>query len=211
MCEPISMMAAFSAMAESFSAVAPIVEGIGALYSAGATYSAAKSGQAQAEANAKIAEQQGLASLRKGAQEEEQVARKERRIAGQQRAALGAAGVDINAGSPLDVQADTAYMAEQDKSLIRYNAELEKWGFDVQKANYQSEANAYGNKATGALVGGVISAGSSIVTGLGQVSDKWSYMQTPSNLTGAIGSSLSLVPKKQYALSRGLSYANSSL
>jgi len=180
----ISMIVAgVSSLAESLSAVAPTIEAISTLYSAGASYSAAKSGQAMSEANAKLAEQQGLASLRKGQQESDRIDRQARRVQGAQRAAYGAAGVDPNSGTPLEMQADTLYQAEQDKSLVRYNAELQKWGFDVEAANYRAQADAYGNKATGAIIGGVLGAGSSLLTGLGQVSGKWAPMQTTGPLT----------------------------
>lgn len=175
----ISMIVSgISALSASLSAVAPAVEAISTLYTAGASYSAAKSGQAMAEANAKIAEQQGIAALRKGAQESDRIARQARRVQGSQRAAYGAAGVDPNAGTPLDMQADTLYQAEQDKALVRYNAELQKWGFDVEAANYKAQADAYGSKATGSLIGGVLGAGSSLLTGYGGLSSKWAPMQT---------------------------------
>lgn len=139
-----------------------------------------------AEANAKVAEQQGLAALRKGSQESERIARQARRIQGAQRAAYGAAGVDPNTGSPLDIQADTMYQAEADKALVRYNAELQKWGFDVEAANYRAQADAYGNKATGAIIGGVLGAGSSLLTGYGELSPKWQSMQTGTNAMAGI-------------------------
>ena len=154
---------------------------LGTLASAGSQYQAAKSGQAMAEQNAKLAEQQGMASLAQGRMEQEKVARRARQIQGSQRAAYGASGVDISSGSPLEIQADTEYQAAQDKALIRYNSELKKWGFDVESANYKRQAAQQGNMANSALVSGLLGAGSSILNGSGMLGSKL-------GLNGSMGS-----------------------
>lgn len=166
-------LAALGMSSTTAATVGTTIQAIGTLATAGAQYQSAQYGKAMAEQNAKLAEQQGLASLRQGRLEQEQIARRARKIQGQQRAMYGASGVDIGSGSPLEIQADTEYMAAQDKALVRYNAELKKWGFDVESANYKSQASQYGNMGKSALVGGLLGAGSTILNGSGMLGSKF--------------------------------------
>ena len=167
-----TMLTALGMSSSTAATVGTTIQAIGTLASAGAQYQSAQYGKAMAEQNAKIAEQQGLASLRQGALEQERIARRARQIQGQQRALYGASGVDISSGSPLEIQASTEYMAAQDKALVRYNAELKKWGFDVESANYKAQAQQYGNMGKSAIVGGLLGAGSTILNGSGVLGSK---------------------------------------
>lgn len=167
-----TMLTALGMSSSTAATVGTTIQAIGTLASAGAQYQSAQYGKAMAEQNAKLAEQQGLASLRQGALEQERIARRARQIQGQQRALYGASGVDISSGSPLEIQASTEYMAAQDKALVRYNAELKKWGFDVEAANYKAQAQQYGNMGKSAIVGGLLGAGSTILNGNGVLGSK---------------------------------------
>ena len=167
-----TMLTALGMSSSTAATVGTTIQAIGTLASAGAQYQSAQYGKAMAEQNAKLAEQQGLASLRQGALEQERIARRARQIQGQQRALYGASGVDISSGSPLEIQASTEYMAAQDKALVRYNAELKKWGFDVESANYKAQAQQYGNMGKSAIVGGLLGAGSTILNGSGVLGSK---------------------------------------
>ena len=167
-----TMLTALGMSSSTAATVGTTIQAIGTLASAGAQYQSAQYGKAMAEQNAKLAEQQGLASLRQGALEQERIARRARQVQGQQRALYGASGVDISSGSPLEIQASTEYMAAQDKALVRYNAELKKWGFDVESANYKAQAQQYGNMGKSAIVGGLLGAGSTILNGSGVLGSK---------------------------------------
>ena len=167
-----TMLTAMGMSASTAATVGTTMQVIGTLASAGAQYQSAQYGQAMATQNAKLAEQHGMASLTQGRLEQERIARRARQIQGQQRAMYGASGVDISSGSPLEIQASTEYMAAQDKALVRYNAELKKWGFDVESANYKTQASQYGNMGKSALVGGLLGAGSTILTGNGMLGSK---------------------------------------
>jgi hypothetical protein len=174
--------------------IGTIVSTIGTLYSAGASYASARAGASQARANANLAEQQGLAALEKGRLDQQRIDRRRRSVQGQQRAMYGASGLDPNTGSPLDVQADTEYLAEQDKALVRYNAELQKWGFDVERANYNAKADQMDAYGTNSLVAGVIGAGSNMLNSDTLFSPKWNrwarqpYTGTYGTGAGASGS-----------------------
>ena len=167
-----TMLTALGMSSSTAATVGTTIQAIGTLASAGAQYQSAQYGKAMSEQNAKMAEQQGLASLRQGTLEQERIARRARQIQGQQRALYGASGVDISSGSPLEIQASTEYMAAQDKALVRYNAELKKWGFDVEAANYKAQAQQYGNMGKSAIVGGLLGAGSTILNGSGLLGSK---------------------------------------
>lgn len=56
-------------------------------------------------------------------------------VVGAQRAAFGAAGVDVNVGSPAQIRAETENIAARDIAQIRLNAEREAWGIRTQARN----------------------------------------------------------------------------
>ncbi len=145
--------------------VGTTIAAIGTLWQAGAQASAASASASIAEQNAKLAEQQGFAELQRSRLERDRISRQARRVQGEQRAALGAAGLDPNTGSALELQADTEYQAAQDIALVRYQAELKKWGFDAEAVNYRNQAEQYRSMGSNALISGVLGAGSSILTG----------------------------------------------
>jgi len=62
-------------------------------------------------------------------------------------AAMGASGVLASSGSSLSVLSDMAAQQAENVLQIRY-------GGQVQSANARNRATAYGQKATGALIGG---------------------------------------------------------
>jgi hypothetical protein len=76
-----------------------------------------------ARQNAAIAQQQGQAAM-------EAQQRTYRRAVGAGLAAYGASGVQSDSGSPLDVLADSARMAELDRLTIGYNAKLKAIGLE---------------------------------------------------------------------------------
>ena len=71
-------------------------------------------------------------------------------LAGSQKAAYGASGVDVNAGSPLDVLADTDATGEVSAMQLLYSGELEKWNNKIQ-------AKSVRRKGDLALLGGILS------------------------------------------------------
>jgi len=138
--------------------------GVGALGSGMSAFGQYQSGQAQKGAydyNARIAEQEaGVA--RAGAAREEEIHRtKLKRLMGTQKALYGAAGVDIASGSPLLTLMSTAEEGEREAEYIRYGGEVSA----TEKLNEARLARYYGKQTYKA---GVIGAGSTFLTGLGQ-------------------------------------------
>lgn len=76
---------------------------------------------------------------------------------GRQQAAMAASGVDLNFGSPADVQRDTAMIGGEDIGQI-YKAGYQRTrGFDIDGWNSRSQAAANRAKASGALMQGIFS------------------------------------------------------
>lgn len=94
-----------------------------------------------AERNADLAEQRAKDATRRGREAEQRHRVDVRRLIGAQRAAFAAQNVELDSGSALDVQMDTAYLGELDALTIRNNAALEAWGYRVQSSNLQAEAD----------------------------------------------------------------------
>lgn len=121
---------------------------------------------------------------------------------GKQRAAFAASGVDVNRGTPEEVQESTLAMGELDAATILANAERKAWGYDIeggrrafgfesQAQQFESEAgfrglqSQFARKAGGTAIGAgeraaegfesaaTISALGSVIGGASSVSDKW--------------------------------------
>lgn len=122
------------------------VVAVGAGYSA---YSSMKAGSAQQgmfQRNAQFAEAQAVDAESRGRVNEQRQRETTEGVIGSQRTSFAAQGVDVNKGSSLDVQADSAYLGELDALTIRNNAAREAWGFRVgaedlrQQGRYAREA-----------------------------------------------------------------------
>lgn len=134
-----------------------------------------KQGQAQADAanynaaiaaqNATIAQQQGVAAV-------EAQRRDSARAIGRMKALYGASGVQSDSGSPVDVLADSASMAELDALTTQYNYRLKALGYENQAELDRSNAknartSSYLNAASQVMNGmtsyGKMSGGSSSI------------------------------------------------
>lgn len=93
-----------------------------------------------ANQNAALAEAQAVSAGEQGAYQQSQIRQQARQVAASQKAGYSAAGLDIQAGTPLAVQGDTAYQSEQDIQASRYNTMLSMWGLDTQANNYRQQA-----------------------------------------------------------------------
>jgi hypothetical protein len=137
-----------AATAAGVGAVGSIISGVG-------QYSAAKS-QAQADRqNARLAVEQGQS-------EAALIRERARRLSGQSRAAIGASGVDIS-GSFLDALEDSDINAELDAQTALWNRKLEA-------SNYRARARQARASGPGALLGGILGAGSQALQGYGSAS-----------------------------------------
>jgi hypothetical protein len=93
----------------------------------------------QFEFNARLSEYQAEDAVRKGETQTQEHGTRTKQLIGKQRASLAAQGIDIESGSALDVQEDTAVQSAVDIMTIRNNAWREAWGFKVQADDYKSK------------------------------------------------------------------------
>lgn len=84
------------------------------------------------DTNARVSEMQAQDALQRGDKAVTQVKRQVRQTVGAQRAALAAQGVDVNEGSAVDLQAETAGFGALDALTIKNNAYREAWGYKTQ-------------------------------------------------------------------------------
>jgi hypothetical protein len=85
---------------------------------------------------------------------------------GAQRAAMGGSGIDVNTGSALDTQVESAQLGEMDALMIRQNYEREA------RAKF-ADANMYTASAKAAKRAAMLGMSSSFLTGASGVADKY--------------------------------------
>lgn len=136
----------------------------GAVTSAVGAYQQAKVASDVAARNAKIADMQAEDALRRGEDEAAEVRRRAAATKSSQRVALAAKGLDLTYGTAADLQDQTDFFGESDAATVRTNARKEAWNRRSQSATFQAEALSYSPW---------LSAGSTLLTGAGQVADKW--------------------------------------
>ena len=167
MCEPISM---------------GILTGLGALTGAYGQY---RSGQAQA----RQAEYQAALAARNAQQAQYQAdyeresakenAAQHRRQVGQtigsQRSLLAASGVDLSDpdSSAMNILGDTAQWGEYDAQKLLHQGELKAWSYGNQAGQEQANSLMYGRGAKQSSLAGAIGAGTSLLSGAGQVAGQW--------------------------------------
>ena len=93
-------------------------------------------------------------------------------IVGAQKAAAAASGVDVASGSSAQGIGATEAGVALDVSTAQNNAAREAWGYETEATNQNLRASEYGSAATGALVGGGLSAAGSALGGAAKVYEK---------------------------------------
>lgn len=153
-----------------------------------AAYGAMRQGQAQSAAlayqaqvarnNQTIAGQYAQQATQDG---ENKVAAKQQQTAqmiGAQRAAMAANGVDLDSGSPLRLQEDTAKLGNVDAMTIRNSAAREAYGYQLQGLSYGQQAQLDQSSSDNAVTAGNLNAFSSILGGAASVGKQWTQYKT---------------------------------
>lgn len=146
-------------------------------------YSSIRQGKAQsaqakyqtdvARQNQELAEQQASAERRDGY--ENMITRRQEtaKLIGRQRAAAGASGAVVDAGSNLDLQADTAAQGELD-ALNAYNQGIDAgYNYEIQAHNYGQQARAHDAEASSAKRSGYLNAASAAIGGIAEMGSTW--------------------------------------
>ena len=122
--------------------------------------------QAQvARNNQMVAEWNAQRALQQGQVDEQNQRFKTASVLGSQRAALASQGGDVDSGSPLDIEADTARAGEYDAQTIGNNAALKAYGYRVQGANAGADANLDNFKAGSTMAALPFGIGSTLLGG----------------------------------------------
>lgn len=118
-----------------------------------------------ADMNATMSERRARDALERGAREEQQKRAEVAALQGRQRAAMGANGVDLSFGSPLDTIVDTAVLGELDALTIRKNAANESYDQKVNAVNGRSDATLSRMNADASQTGGYLAAAGTLLGG----------------------------------------------
>jgi hypothetical protein len=127
--------------------------------------------------NAILAKRNAAAALEAGSVREQAKRRETAGLIGAQRAAYAAHGVDVNVGSPVDVQASTAKLGELDALTIRNNAAREAYGYKIEEGNASGEAALFGQQSSGDSLAGWMGSIGSLMSDASSVGDKWTKYQ----------------------------------
>ena len=130
--------------------------------------------EAQANAanyNAAVARNEAIFSQQQGEVSAQASDRQTAAVIGRERAVYAGGNLDVNSGSPLDVQANTAQMGRLNSLTIRNNAARQAWGYNAGANLDTYAAQNYQTAGDMALFGSLINTGAN-------VADKWqSYQQ----------------------------------
>lgn len=183
MCEIATIAGATITVMDVVGVAGTLMGAAGAIQSGNAAKAAGDYNAQVAENNKIVAERQAADALARGQIAEDEQRRKTMAIKGAQRAALGASGVALDSGSPLDILGDTAAFGELDALTIRSNAEREAYGYRVQGMNFEAEAGLARAQGKAAQTAGYVGAGGTLLSGLATVGDRW-YTRNRGGLGG---------------------------
>jgi hypothetical protein len=161
----ISATTVMAGVSMAMTAAGTAMSAIGQAQQAGASASMANYQAQVARNNQMVAEWNAQRALQQGQVDEQNQRFKSAALLGSQRAALASQGGDINSGSPLDIQSDTARAGEYDAQTIRNNAATKAYGYRVQGANAGAEANLDDYRAASAMSALPYGIGSSLLSG----------------------------------------------
>ena len=121
----------------------------------------AKTTKKIADYNAEVAANQAISERNRAAFAADQQRAATRRVLARQRALYGTAGVEENFGSPLMVQADSAYQGELDAQIIKSGGQARASSLEAQAGLDRFRGQA----ARGIETAGAIQAGTTLLSG----------------------------------------------
>ena len=127
-----------------------------------------------------IAERQAEDAVKRGDIAADEQRRKTARVLGAQKAAIGASGVALDSGTPMDIFGDTAAFGELDALTIKSNAARDAYGYQVQGMNFEAEGAMARTRGTNAQRASYIQAGSTLLGGAAQGGDMYMRYTRPS-------------------------------
>lgn len=137
----------------------------GGAMNATSQYQAGKAQSQIAGYNARVAEAQAVDAIERGELEESRQRSSTQQLIGSQRARLAAQGIEIDSGSALEVQEDTAALGEMDALMIRNNAAREAWGYRTQAADYRNQGTIAKAQGTSQAIGTILGTAGNVYRG----------------------------------------------
>lgn len=105
---------------------------------------------------------QADARIESGKIEEQNQRTRTSQIKGQQKTGFAASGVDVSAGSPVDILSDTAAIGELDALTIRSNAETDAFNLRTQGVSANLQGQLAKRQGVGGAVGSLLTTYGSI-------------------------------------------------
>lgn len=161
----------------AISAVSAAVSGYAAYKGSAAQRQAAQFNQGVAEQNQQVAGVQALQAAAAGAAKEDAYRRKLANLMGDQRAEAASTGVDINTGSALELQQDTAGLGAADLSTIRQDTRNSVWQARLGGTSAADQAKLYGFQADNTSPG--LALGSSLLGSASSLASSWYSWNRP--------------------------------
>lgn len=125
------------------------------------------------EYNAKAAEWDAKQVTNEGVQAEAQHRQQVKQFAGSQIATMGGSGTEVNTGTNLQIQEDTARMGEVDALTIRQNYWRKASSLRQQAKLYRYESDYYKKSAENIKKWGWLGAGSTLLTQGGSMASRY--------------------------------------
>lgn len=129
-----------------------------ALYGAYSSYKAGQDNAGRERANARLAAKAAADALQRGEQAAGRARYATSRRVAAQRTAYARSGVDANAGTAADVQAETAAIGEYEAQLEKNNAYREAMGYAEQGRQFDESARDAEKAGLFGAVGAVVGA-----------------------------------------------------
>lgn len=126
-----------------------------------------------AENNAKTLENNAVYAQRAGRIAAINQGMRARQHQGAVKASQAAAGLDINSGSNVDVQAGEAMAGRQDVLTEEANAQLRAYGYRTQAANERAQAQLDRMEGKNAITAGKFASASTLLGTVGKVGYNW--------------------------------------
>lgn len=159
----------------------------------GSTYASYRQSQATAQGyeyqaaiarnNEQLSEWQAQDALLRGQNTQQKIQLGAAQLEGKQRSILAARNVALTEGSPLNILADTKFMAERDVLMAGDNTAKEAWALRNQSADYASNARLLQNRADAQSP--FLDAAGTLLTSGGKVASSWYALRNPYSRLGA--------------------------
>jgi hypothetical protein len=167
MADPVSLSLALGVAGAATSAG-------GTLFAGAASSNAAAYASQVAANNAIIARQNAVHAEQAGEAQAQATSLRSAATGGKIKSAQAASGVDVNAGSAVDVQASQRQQGKLDTETVMSNAELQAYGYRTQATNFEAESQLDKAKSGYAMTGAEIGAAGSVLSNASGLGFRWS-------------------------------------